>query len=264
MYKTYIFILTFAAAKCEVKRGKYISLRADGQKRFIRLRTLGADYSEDSICERISGKRTVAPKRTVVVPAQPRKVNLLIDIQNSIKAQNSPGYAQWSKIFNLKTAASTLIFLQENGLDDIDKLREKAQQAKDNFNGINTRVQGIDVRLKDIAALQKHIGAYSKTREVYAAYRKAGYSKKYLAEHESDIAAHKTAKQHFDSLGLAKLPTINTLKIEYAALSVEKKKLYADYNSAKKYMQDILSSQQNVRQLLNYREDAQTKENERI
>ena len=260
------FIKLMEAEKCKVKRGKYISLCADGQKRFIRLRSLGADYSEDAIRERISGKRAVTPKRAKAQsyqPSQPQKINLLIDIQNSIKAQNSPGYAQWSKIFNLKTAASTLIFMQENGLDDIEKLRNKAQQAKDDFNGINTRIQDIDVRLKDITALQKHIGAYSKTRDVYAAYRKVGYSKKFLAEHETEIAANKAAKKYFDELGLQKLPTIKTLQTEYATLGAEKKKLYAGYHQAKKYMQDILSARQNAESLLSYREAAHTKENER-
>ena len=216
------------AAKCEVKHGKHISLRLEGQKGFVRLRSLGVDYSEDAILEIISGKRAVPKKRNITKVNEPCKLNLLIDIQNSIKAQNSPGYAQWSKIFNLKTAASTLIFLQENGLDDIDKLDRKAQQAKDNFNAISTRIQSIDVRLKDIVILQKHIGIYSKTRDVYTAYRKSGYSKKYLAEHGDDIAVHKTAKKYFDGLGLEKLPTINTLKTEYASLLAEKKKLYTE------------------------------------
>ena len=153
--------------------------------------------------------------------------------------------------------------MQENSLDDIEELNEKAQKAKDDFNGINTRIQNIDARLKDISALQKQIGIYSKTRDVYAAYRKAGYSKKYLAEHGDDIAAHKAAKKYFDTLGLDKLPTINTLKTEYAALAAEKKKLYAEYQPARKYMQDILSAAQNVRQLLNYREAATEKETER-
>ena len=258
------FLKLLQAAGYEVKhRGNRYSFRGDG-KGFLCLRSLKGDYTEDAIHEIISGKRTAPQRRTNAVSDQPRKVNLFIDIQNSIKAQNSPGYAQWSKIFNLKAAASTLIFLQENGLDDIDKLREKAQQAKDDFNHINTRVHGIDARLKDITALQKHIGIYSKTRNVYAAYRKAGYSKKYLAEHGDDIAAHKAAKQYFDSLGLQKLPTINTLKTEYAALSAEKKKLYADYHPARKYMQDILNAKQNAENLLNYREPTKTKENERI
>ena len=239
------------------------SFRGTG-KGFICLRSLKDGYTEDAIREVISGRRTAPAAQKSVVPDQPRKVNLLIDLQNSIKAQNSPGYAQWSKIFNLKTAASTLIFLQENGLDDIDKLNEKAQAAKDKFNGINTRIQNIDVRLKDITALQKHIGIYSKTRDIYAAYRKTGYSKKYLAEHSGDIEAHKAAKKHFDTLGLEKLPTINTLKTEYAALAAEKKTLYGEYHPARKEMQDILSARQNVQQMLNHRDAVKEKETERI
>ena len=157
-----------------------------------------------------------------------------------------------------------MIFLQENGLDNIDKLNEKAQQAKDDFNGISARIQNIDVRLKDISALQKHIGVYSKTREIYAAYRKAGYSKKFLAEHKDDIAAHKTAKDYFDSLGLEKLPTINKLKTEYATLAAEKKKLYTEYHPARKNMQTILSARENVRQFMNYREATKEKETVRM
>ena len=258
------FIKLMGAANCEVKRGKYISLRLDGQKSFIRLRSLKDGYTEDAIREIISGRRSASVPRKIIVPDQPRKVSLLIDIQNSIKAMNSPGYAQKLKIINLKTAASTLIFLQENGLDDIDKLNDKAQAAKDSFNAINTRIQNIDARLKDISTLQKHIGVYSKTRDIYAAYRKAGYSKKYLTEHRGDIEAHKAAKEYFDTLGLEKLPTINTLKTEYVALAAEKKTLYGEYHPVRKNMQDILAARQNVQQMLNYREAVKEKETERI
>ena len=261
------FLKQLEAAKCEVKRGKHISLRLEGQQRFIRLRSLTDDYSEVAIRERISGKRTVTPKRAARQsrqPTQPKKVGLLIDIQNSIKAQNSPGYERWAKIFNLKQAAQTLIFLQENDISEMEKLQQKAQQAKDDFNNLSSRIQTIDARLKDISALQKHIGIYSKTREVYAGYRKAGYSKKHLAEHEDSINAHKAAKKYFDSLGLKKLPTIKTLQTEYATLSAEKNKLYGEYHPARKYMQDILTAKQNAEQLLNYRETEKTKESERI
>ena len=257
------FLKLIQSAGYEVKRrASRYSFRGSG-KGYICLRSLKDGYTEDAIREIISGKRGAPAAQKTVVPQQARKVSLLIDIQNSIKAQNSLGYAHWSKIFNLKTAASTLIFLQENGLDDIDKLNEKAQWAKDDFNGINTRIQNIDVRQREISALQKQIGIYSKTREIYAAYRKAGYSKKYLAEHEGDIAAHKAAKKYFDGLGREKLPTIGALKTEYAALAAEKKKLYAWYHPARKYMQDILAARQNVNQLLHYRDMAKGKETER-
>ena len=37
----------------EVKRGKYISIRAPGQKRFVRTKTLGDEYTEESLITRI-------------------------------------------------------------------------------------------------------------------------------------------------------------------------------------------------------------------
>ena len=88
--------------------------------------------------------------------------------------------------------------------------------------------------MAEIAELQKQIANYSKTREVYAAYRKAGYSKKFLAAQETEILLHKAAKAAFDKLGLQKLPTMKTLQAEYADLLASKKKAYAEYAAAKK------------------------------
>ena len=87
----------------EIKRGKYVSCLVPGQERFTRLKTIGADYTEDAIKERIKGKRTRAAK----VPQADRGVSLLIDIENSIKVAQSQGYEQWAKIHNLKQAAKT-------------------------------------------------------------------------------------------------------------------------------------------------------------
>ena len=93
------------AAGYEIKPGKYVSCRAPGQERFTRLKTLGADYTEEAIEERIAGKRTKSAK----APKEQRGVSLLIDIENSIKAAQSRSYGQWAKIHNLKQAAKTMI-----------------------------------------------------------------------------------------------------------------------------------------------------------
>mgnify|MGYP000040160007 CR=1 FL=1 len=103
------FLRLLQAAGYEIKPGKYISCRAPGQERFTRLKTLGADYTEEAITERIKGRRTRAAK----APKQERSISLVIDIQNSIKAQESRSYEHWAKIHNLKQAARTLTFLTE-------------------------------------------------------------------------------------------------------------------------------------------------------
>ena len=67
------------AAGYEIKPGKYVSCRAPGQERFTRLKTLGADYTEEAVRERIAGRRTKVAK----APREQRGVSLLIDIENS-------------------------------------------------------------------------------------------------------------------------------------------------------------------------------------
>lgn len=192
------------------------------------------------------------------------KPNLLIDIQAKIQQGKGPGYERWAKLFNLKEMAKTLVFLQECGLADYDILAEKAQAAAGDFDKTATRLKAIEARLSEISVLQKHIGAYSKTREIYSRYRDSKWSKKFYAEHESDILLHRAAKKHFDSLGLTKLPTMQNLKTEYATLAAEKKKLYSGYRAKKEEMIALLMAKQNVDRLLGMpSEQAQNREPDR-
>jgi hypothetical protein len=257
------FIKMLEAENCEFKHSRR-SVRLPGMKGFIRLNGLSNDYTEDTILERISGKRKARTKQNdeaeqssqLYVSSTPkdRGFSLLIDVQNSIKAQNSPGYERWAKIFSLKQAAKTLIFLQDNNLDDLGKLSEVAQKAKDDFNALQTRIHAISSRLDEISNLQKHIASYSKTRDIYTEYKRRKYSKKFYLENEKAIEDCKKAKAFFDEQKLEKLPTIKSLKQEYAKLLAEKKTLHAGYHPTKNHMQEILIAQQNCRMLLNYRD----------
>jgi ribosomal protein RSM22 (predicted rRNA methylase) len=186
-----------------------------------------------------------------------------MQIQRCVQPKGSPGYDRWAAVFNLKLLAHTFNFLQENNLLEYEKLEEKAQQAKDDFNAISARIKVIDVRLPENASLQKHIGTYSKTKDIYAEYRKSNWNKKFYSENKEKIELHKDAKKFFDLLGLAKLPTIKTLQAEYATLQAEKKSLWAKYKPARDYMQNVLAIKQNAEQLLSYSATDKLKENER-
>lgn len=234
------------------RRGSSLSFLAPGQEKATRCRkkTLGDDYTPEAIQERIEGRRVVSSSRSKA-PAKPaRKVNLLIDIQSKLQAGKGAGYAQWAKVFNLKQMAQTISFLEENGLLEYDALAARAAEGTARFNELSGTIKRTEGRMAEIAALQKQIVNYSKTRDVYAAYRKAGYSKKFLAAHETEILLHKAAKAAFDKLCLQKLPTYKTLQAEYAGLLAEKKKAYAEYAAAKKEMQAVLTAKANVDRLL--------------
>ena len=90
--------------------------------------------------------------------------------------------------------------------------------------------------------MQKHIGTYRKTKDIFVQYGKSRNKQKFYAEHEADIEKHKTAKAYFNRINIDKLPTIATLKQEYAALEVEKKVLYKDYHAKRDFMREVLTA----------------------
>ena len=232
------------AAGYEIKRGKYISCRAQGQERFTRLKTLGADYTEEAITERINGKRTRAVKAPKI---EQRGVSLIIDIENSIKAQQSRGYEQWAKIHNLKQAAKTVNFLTEHKIEQytdlvarIDEITAASEQAAE-------ALKGVERRLADMAVLIKNITTYQKTKPVYDAYRKAKDKGSYRADHEQAIILHEAAAKALRAANVGgKLPSVAALQAEYAKLTEQKEALYADYGKLKKQVKEYDTMKRNI------------------
>lgn len=129
-------------------------------------------------------------------------------------------------------------------------LTEKAATTTYRYNDLSKQIKAAESRIAEIVVLKTQIINYSKTRDVYVAYRKAGYSKKFQDEHASDIAIHKKAKEAFDSLPNRKIPTIKALQIEYAELLAEKKQAYSEYAAARAQMREVLIAKANVDRLL--------------
>ena len=228
------------------------SLRGGDQKRFIRMDTLGLGYTPAELKAVIAGERPHSPKqRRTKMQKPPRRTNqLLIDIQEKLAQGKGTGYANWAKKFNLKQMAQTVAYLQEHDLMDYAALTERADAATARYHELSGRIKAAETRVAEIAVLRTQIINYIKTRDTYVAYRKAGYSKKFRAEHEADILLHQAAKKHFDALGLQKLHTVKTLNAEYAALLAEKKAAYADYRQAKEEMRELLTARANIDRIL--------------
>lgn len=243
------FLAAMKTAGAEVKRGKHLAFKIPNGKRFIRCDSLGDNYTEAAIMERISGKRIVAPRAKATVKSKP---NLLIDIQAKMQQANSPGFERWAKIFNLKEMAKALIYLQENGLTDLVELEKACDAAAQKFNDLGDQMKAAEQRMKDISELQRHIGTYSKNREVYAQYRKLTGRKqaKFYEQHTSEIEGCQAAKRYFNSLGLKKLPSMQSLKQEYATLYAENRKRYPEYKQAREKMIELLTAKNNVERIL--------------
>lgn len=249
----------------EVKGTANPSLKGGSQKRFLRMDTLGGGYTPEALCAVLAGKRTHTPRQRKQKKTEPpRRTNqLLIDIQAKLAQGKGTGYANWAKKFNLKQMAQTVAYLQEHGLMDYAVLSEKAAAAAGSYHALSDEIKAAEQRMTEIAVMEKQIINYARTREVYVAYRKAGYSKKFLAAHEIDIAIHKAAKQYFDVQGLKKLPTLKSLKAEYAELMAKKKTAYADYRQSREEMKELLTAKANVDRILGAESSAPEKRKER-
>ena len=228
----------------EVKRGKHTAVKGKGQKRFIRFRTLGTGYSEDEIKAVLEGKAKHQPYQKKQAKEQP--FQLLVDIQEKMAEGKRVGYKKWATKFNLKEMSKTLLFLQEQKISSAEELRERAAEATERYHAMGDSIKAAETRMTEIAVLRTHIVNYARTRPVYDAYRKAGYSKRFLEAHREEITLHKTAKAAFDEAGLKKLPKAKDLSIEYAELLKKKKEAYPDYRKARDEMQELMKAQKNV------------------
>ncbi len=234
------------AAGYEIKPGKYVSCRAPGQERFTRLKTLGADYTEEAIRERIEGRRTRAAK----APKRETGVSLLIDIENSIKAAQSRGYEQWAKIHNLKQAAKTLNFLTEHQISQYEDLTAKIEEIQTESEKAGDALKEVEKRLADMAVLIKNVSTFQKTKPVYDTYRKARNKDRYRAAHEGTVILHEAAAKALKAAGISKLPNLAALQAEYEKLQEQKEALRADYGKLKKQVKEYDVIKQNIDSIL--------------
>ena len=232
------------------RRGKTISISAEGWGNNVRFDRLGDSYTLDDLLAVLSGQKEHTPRKETAVQATLPKVNLLVDIHAKLQAGKGAGYARWAKVYNLKQMAKTMNFLTEHSLLEYAELEEKAAAATARYNELSAQIKMAEKRMAEIAVLRTHIVNYAKTRETYVAYRKAGYSRKFYVKHEDAIRLHQAAKEAFNELNVKKLPTIKELQTEYAELLADKKKMYGEYRQARDKMRELLTVKNNVDRVL--------------
>lgn len=238
------FLLFLRDAGYEVKTGKYTAVKGPGQKRFIRFRSLGNGYSDDEIRAVIAGNAIHRPKRKSVQVHHMVQFSLILDLQQKLN-EKGPAYERWASVFNLKQMANVMLFLNENHIDSIGDLVSQTEDTLQRTDSLQAQIRKCDERLGEISALKKNIINYSKTRETYVAYRKTGYSKKFLEAHREEILIHKAAKEAFD--GMEKIPRIKELNAEYAEVLSQRSQLRSELRETRKKSREYELAKENIR-----------------
>ena len=246
-------------------RGGTISFLVPGQERATRLRasTLGDGYDPEDIKAVIAGERPL-PELPEEPTVPPRRVDLIIDIQERMAQGKGPAYERWAKVYNLKQMAAALQYLQEHHLTDYAALTARTEAAVDHFHKLSDELRTTEEALSKTSELMAATVDYAKTRPVFDGYKAARYSKKYLAQHEAELATYRAAKDTMNTiLNGAKLPKIEALKKSRRELAGQKKELYAEYREAQRQMREAVAVKANIDHLLGVTDERENKAQER-
>ena len=246
-------------------RGGAISFLAPGQDKYTRLRasTLGPGFDPDDIRAAIAGERPI-PERPQDSRAPARRVNLIIDIQERMAQGKGPAYERWAKVYNIKQMAAALLYLREHDLMDYAALASSTEAAVDRAHKLAGELRDTEAALAKTSELMGAVVQYAKTRPVFDGYKAARYSRKYLAQHEAELADYRAAKAAMSELlGGAKLPKMDTLKNQHRELSEKKKALYAEYRKAQADMREAVAIKANIDHLLGVTGGRENKAQER-
>lgn len=237
------FLWLMQEAGYEIKTGKYISFRAEGQERFTRSKTIGENYTEERIKERIAGRTPRRNRRQTV----PKGISLIGDIQERIRLIDSKGYEYKAKLTILKEAARTLNYLTENNLLQYADLEKKVEDVHSSYDRTGKELKGVEARLREVQLLIKNISNYQRLKPVYDAFQKAKDKPSFKAKHEAELVIFEAARSTLLAMqGDEKLPSLKTLQAEQQRLLDEQQRLYDKRAKLKKEVKQIETIKSNV------------------
>ena len=237
------FLRLMQEAGYEIKTGKYISFRAEGQERFTRSKTIGENYTEERIKERIAGRTPRRSQRQTT----PKGISLIGDIQERIRLIDSKGYEHKAKLTILKEAARTLNYLTENNLLQYADLEKKVEDVHSSYDRTGKELKGVEARLREVQPLIKNISNYQRLKPVYDAFQKAKDKPGFKAKHEAELVIFEAARSTLLAMqGDEKLPSLKTLQAEQQRLLEEQQRLYDERATLKKEARIIDTMKANV------------------
>ena len=237
------FLRLMQEAGYEIKTGKYISFRAEGQERFTRSKTIGENYTEERIKERIAGRTPRRSQRQTT----PKGISLIGDIQERIRLIDSKGYEHKAKLTILKEAARTLNYLTENNLLQYADLEKKVEDVHGSYDRTGKELKAVEARLREVQPLIKNISNYQRLKPVYDAFQKAKDKPSFKAKHEAELVIFEAARSTLLAMqGEEKLPSLKTLQAEQQRLLEEQQRLYDERAKLKKEARMIDTLKANV------------------
>ena len=232
------FLKKMADLGYEIKYGKHIAFKHKDKERFTRAKTIGEDYTEERLKERISEN---ANQKTFAVK---KRVGNIIDIANNEKAQSSKGYEFWATKHNLQVASDTVILMREKGFKSLAQLDDFIKKSADKRQALQNEIKVLDEKIATLSATMEQVHTVTKYRQIYQAYKNDPTDKAFAGEHKAEIILYEKALANLKK-SYSKMPNSKQIFEELEKLNKKKNTLMQEYSSSKSEMTELYQIRKN-------------------
>ncbi|HFR3592414.1 TPA: relaxase/mobilization nuclease domain-containing protein [Streptococcus suis] len=232
------FLKKMAELGYEIKYGKHIAFKHKDKERFTRAKTIGEDYTEERLKER------VAEREFIKTHAIKKRIDNVIDMNTNVKVKESKGYEYWATKHNLNTMAESVIYIREYGIKSVKQLDEYIQKAASKRQNLQDKIKVIDEKIATLSATMEQVHTVTKYRQIYQAYRKDPTDKAFAGEHKAEILLYEKALADLKK-SYSKMPNSKQIFEELEKLNKKKNTLLQEYSSSKSEMTELYQIRKN-------------------
>ena len=232
------FLKKMADLGYEIKYGKHIAFKSKDKSRFTRAKTIGEDYTEERLKERIAEREF---KKT---PAVKKRIGNVIDMNTNVKVKESKGYEYWATKHNLHTMAESVIYIREHGIKSVKQLDEYIQKAADERQNIQDKIKAIDKEMQKLSTTMEQVHTVKKYRACYKEYKANPSDKAFFEEYKAQITLYENALSELKK-SYSKLPDSKDILSKLDKLQEKKNTLMQEYSSTKSTMDELYKIRKN-------------------
>ena len=232
------FLKKMADLGYEIKYGKHIAFKSKDKARFTRSKTIGEDYTEERLRERITENQSIK------TPSVKKRIGNVINMNTNAKVKESKGYEYWATKHNLNTMAESVVFIREHGINSIKQLDEYIGKSAEERQALQDKIKEIDKDMQLLSDTMEQVHTVKKYRAYYKEYKANTSDKAFFEEHKAEITRYEMALAKLKK-SYSKLPDSKDILDKLDKLQEKKNTLMQEYSSTKSTMDELYQIRKN-------------------
>ena len=222
----------------EIKYGKHIAFKSKDKARFTRAKTIGEDYTEERLKERITENQSIK------APPVRKRIGNVINVNSNAKVKESKGYEYWATKHNLNTMAESVLFIREHGINSVKQLDEYIRKSAEERQALQDKIKEIDKDMQLLSDTMEQVHTVKEYRAYYKEYKENPSYKAFFEEHKAEITRYEMDLSKLKK-SYSRLPDSKNILDKLDKFQEKKNTLMREYSSTKSTMADLYQIRKN-------------------